>query len=742
MLVPGGTLAVTTPAHGRRTALAAAPPAASSARSTRCRPICASSPPSRWPVCWTRWGSMWSSCVPRPGPCWPARPGRKRAMRIVVTGAAGFLGSHLSERLLAAGHEVHGLDSFTRFYCREQKEANLAGARGAPGFRLFEATASTREGLAGAMAGAQAVCHLAGRPGVRGGAPHAFEEANVRTTEAVLRAAAPPACGGWCWPRPRRCTGRPTRRCRRTRRCGRSRTTAARSCAPSGWRRGWRASSASSSWCCATSRSTARASVPTWPSRASPPPRWTAAEMPLFDDGAQTRDFTYVADACEATRLALQHGRPGATYNVSGGRPATLAEALGLLAGALGREAELTPAAPDCREPRATAADLSRARAELGSRPPSIWPRASSCRPPTPASPRWPREGAPVRVLIDSSYADRGRRVPRSTWSSWRRPCARTGWRWSRRASAGGWRAGAGNPLRSARQRRPGCAVAARGAAAGRPDRARRRGAPPAARLQQPDRSAAGGDRSRRGLRGHAPSLQRGVAAAGAARLPPRRPRRGGAGVRVAGHRRRGARRCSAPSRDRLVVAPHGPGQVRHAAPVPDADRPRRPAAVRGRHRAAQEPGRAAGGLRPYRAAPTTPPPLVLAGAAAAAAGEPGVTGAPDPSPAELVRVAGRRTRAGAPVAARGLRPAAGGGDGAGSAGGGGGQRRGARGVRRRRAAGGARAGWPRASPAWPATRACAATWPSAGARARQALQLAGVCAGLTCAPIRWRFGS
>ena len=49
-------------------------------------------------------------------------------MRIGVTGAAGFIGSHVCERLLARGHEVLGLDAFTRFYARELKEANVAGA--------------------------------------------------------------------------------------------------------------------------------------------------------------------------------------------------------------------------------------------------------------------------------------------------------------------------------------------------------------------------------------------------------------------------------------------------------------------------------------------------------------------------------------------------------------------------------------------------------------------------------------
>ena len=102
--------------------------------------------------------------------------------------------------------------------------------------------------------------------------------------------------------------------------------------------------------------------------------RFTAAalsdgQMPLLGDGGQTRDFTYVGDACEATLLALEHGRPGTTYNVSGGRSATLAEAFALLGDALCTRPHLAPSPPDAREPRSTAADLTRARAELGYEP-------------------------------------------------------------------------------------------------------------------------------------------------------------------------------------------------------------------------------------------------------------------------------------------------------------------------------------------------------------------------------------
>ncbi|MGH2743929.1 MAG: NAD-dependent epimerase/dehydratase family protein, partial [Thermoleophilaceae bacterium] len=111
-------------------------------------------------------------------------------MRIVVTGAAGFVGSHLCDELVARGHEVVGVDGFTRFYARALKERNVAGLRRVPAFALHERNLLDRPGLADALAGADAVCHLAGRPGVRGGTPVVFEAGNVRTTESVMHSAA------------------------------------------------------------------------------------------------------------------------------------------------------------------------------------------------------------------------------------------------------------------------------------------------------------------------------------------------------------------------------------------------------------------------------------------------------------------------------------------------------------------------------------------------------------------------
>src|SRR5262249_56301005 len=68
----------------------------------------------------------------------PRREAERDCMRCLVTGAAGFIGSHLCERLLADGHAVVGVDCFTPYYPRPVKERNLAGLRRQPHFAFHE----------------------------------------------------------------------------------------------------------------------------------------------------------------------------------------------------------------------------------------------------------------------------------------------------------------------------------------------------------------------------------------------------------------------------------------------------------------------------------------------------------------------------------------------------------------------------------------------------------------------------
>jgi UDP-glucuronate 4-epimerase len=105
--------------------------------------------------------------------------------RILVTGAAGFIGSHLCESLLAAGHAVTGMDNFDPYYARAVKEANLAGPRGRPGFTFLEGDV-VRDALP--LEGVEAIVHLAARPGVQPSLtdPAGYMESNVTATTRLL----------------------------------------------------------------------------------------------------------------------------------------------------------------------------------------------------------------------------------------------------------------------------------------------------------------------------------------------------------------------------------------------------------------------------------------------------------------------------------------------------------------------------------------------------------------------------
>ncbi len=112
--------------------------------------------------------------------------------RILVTGAAGFIGSHLTERLLAAGHAVVGLDNFDPFYPEPLKRDNLARALQHTNFQLIEGDCAAAEDVDRAFAGGiDVVVHLAAKAGVRPSIedPLGYTRANIVATQVLLEAA-------------------------------------------------------------------------------------------------------------------------------------------------------------------------------------------------------------------------------------------------------------------------------------------------------------------------------------------------------------------------------------------------------------------------------------------------------------------------------------------------------------------------------------------------------------------------
>ncbi len=112
-------------------------------------------------------------------------------MNVVVTGAAGFIGSHLSEALCASGHHVLGIDCITDYYDPTEKKRNLVALAELPGFH-FEELDLRHADLRPLLEGASVVFHQAGQPGVRMSWGLGFSdycEHNIKATQRLLEAA-------------------------------------------------------------------------------------------------------------------------------------------------------------------------------------------------------------------------------------------------------------------------------------------------------------------------------------------------------------------------------------------------------------------------------------------------------------------------------------------------------------------------------------------------------------------------
>jgi len=289
--------------------------------------------------------------------------------RAIVTGAAGFIGSHLSERLIAEGYSVTGIDAFTDYYDRADKLANLTALEGAPRFDLVEGDLNDLD-LAPLFAGAPVVFHLAAQPGVRlsfGEGFARYTADNMLATQRVFEAAAAAGCRRVVWASSSSVYG----------------DAAAYPCieaeTPTSPRSPYGVTKRACEDLADIYRGQGLETVglryftvygprqrPDMAMRILCESLLEGTPFPLYGDGGQSRDFTHVADAVDATYRAGLADDPAAIYNVGGGHEATLADVILTLEDLAGRRAVLDHRPDQAGDVRRTAADTTRAREDLG----------------------------------------------------------------------------------------------------------------------------------------------------------------------------------------------------------------------------------------------------------------------------------------------------------------------------------------------------------------------------------------
>jgi len=295
-------------------------------------------------------------------------------MNAIVTGCAGFIGSHLTERLLKEGFNVVGIDNFSDFYPKEAKEKNLESAIKNPRFILIKKDILNMR-FCGLIENMDYVFHLAAQPGVRPSWGENFEiyvRNNILATQKLLEACKDTKIKKFIYASSSSVYGNAE-----TSWFGMSEDRAPKPISPYG------VSKLAGEQLC--SLYLINFGIPTvilryfsvYGERQRPDMAFhkfiksalKGEKIKVYGDGSQTRDFTYISDVIDATMSAINSNVKGKTINVGGGCRITVNETITLLEPLLGSEISVNYVETQKGDAKDTFASINMARRLLNYSP-------------------------------------------------------------------------------------------------------------------------------------------------------------------------------------------------------------------------------------------------------------------------------------------------------------------------------------------------------------------------------------
>lgn len=293
-------------------------------------------------------------------------------MKVLVTGACGFIGSSLSERLIEEGMEVVGLDSFFDYYPRKIKERNIENLLNNSGFKFVEADI-LEVNWDEILSDISGVFHQAAIAGVRaswGGSFNQYVENNILGTQKLLEACTDKNLDKFVYASSSSVYGDSTD-------LPIKETSPTNPVSPYGvsklaaehlaslYSKGYGVPTVSLRY------------FTVYGPRQRPDMafhKFISAVMKgdridIYGTGKQTRDFTYIDDAVEANLQAFKSGRAGEVYNVGGGSRIELLDAIRLIEEIVGKSANLVHTDPQRGDAKHTFSDITKANTDFGYNP-------------------------------------------------------------------------------------------------------------------------------------------------------------------------------------------------------------------------------------------------------------------------------------------------------------------------------------------------------------------------------------